>query len=237
MAGEARDGKRWFPLESNPEVMTTYSISLGMSPAFQWTDVLSTDDWALEMVPQPVKAVVMLFPIKDVSEAHREQEAERIEAEGQEVTPSLYYKKQRVGNACGTVGIMHSLLNNLEECTLEDSYLRRFYAQTIDMSPEERAVFLEGDAEVDEMHVEAAQQGQSEQIAMDERVDTHFVAFVEMDGGLYELDGRKRFPVRHGDSCPETLLRDATNVVKEFMARDPEELRFTMTALVAAGEG
>ena len=28
-------------------------------------DVLSTEDWALEMVPRPVIAVLMLFPIKE----------------------------------------------------------------------------------------------------------------------------------------------------------------------------
>jgi hypothetical protein len=32
---------------------------------FRFHDVLSTEEWALEMIPQPAIAVVMLFPIKD----------------------------------------------------------------------------------------------------------------------------------------------------------------------------
>lgn len=32
---------------------------------YSFVDVLSTDDWALDMVPKPVLAVLMLFPIKD----------------------------------------------------------------------------------------------------------------------------------------------------------------------------
>lgn len=55
-----------------------------------------------------------------------------------------------------------------------------------------------------------------------------------MDGTLYELDGRKSFPVKHGATTPETFVQDAAGVCKEFMARDPEELRFTVMALAAA---
>lgn len=53
------------------------------------------------------------------------------------------------------------------------------------------------DDEIEEVHEEAAQEGQSEQIAQGE-VDTHFVCFVEKEGHLYELDGRKSFPINHG---------------------------------------
>mmetsp|Transcript_15771 Transcript_15771/g.48091 ORF Transcript_15771/g.48091 Transcript_15771/m.48091 type:complete len:171 (-) Transcript_15771:1713-2225(-) len=144
--------KRWFPLESNPEVMTTYSRRLGLSEAWSWHDVLSVDDWALEMVPGPVKAVVMLFPIKEATETHRREEKERIEAAGgQEVAPALYYMKQTVGNACGTVGIMHALLNNIEDCTTPDSYIRRYQGATETLDADARASHLERDDDLDDM--------------------------------------------------------------------------------------
>lgn len=47
------------------------------------------------------------------------------------------------------------------------------------------------------------------------------------------LDGRKPYPINHGASSKDTLLEDACRVVKEFMARDPEEVRFTIVALAA----
>lgn len=47
----------------------------------------------------------------------------------------------------------------------------------------------------------------------------------EVDGVLYELDGRKEGPVPHGPTSPGTLLQDACSVVKKFMDRDPGELR------------
>lgn len=46
-----------------------------------------------------------------------------------------------------------------------------------------------------------------------------------MDGVLYELDGRKEGPVPHGSTSSATLLQDACAVVKQFMDRDPGELR------------
>jgi len=42
-------------------------------------------------------------------------------------------------------------------------------------------------------------------------------------------------PINHGSTTAETLLNDAARICKEYMARDPEEVRFTVVAL-AAGE-
>ena len=72
---------------------------------------------------------------------------------------------------------------------------------------------------------------QSAQIPHDQEVLTHFICFTEVNGNLYELDGRKKSAINHGPSSSETLLNDACNVIKQFMQRDPEEMRFTILAL------
>ena len=57
--------KRWFPLESNPDVMNAYVKKMGFPTSqFSFCDVLSTEEWALGMVSTPIVAVLMLFPIK-----------------------------------------------------------------------------------------------------------------------------------------------------------------------------
>lgn len=56
---------------------------------------------------------------------------------------------------------------------------------------------------------------------------------MNVDGTLYELDGRKTFPIKHGVTSDESFVQDAARVCKEFMDRDPEELRFTVMALAA----
>lgn len=54
-----------------------------MPSSLAFHDLLGTDEMLLGMIPQPVQAVVMLFPIKDVSEKHCEVENKRIETDGQ----------------------------------------------------------------------------------------------------------------------------------------------------------
>ena len=68
--------KKWFPLESNDSVMNKYIEGMGVDTSkVQFNEVLSMEDWALDMVPQPVHGVVMLYPIKDVQEEYRKQQA------------------------------------------------------------------------------------------------------------------------------------------------------------------
>ena len=62
----------------------------------------------------------------------------------------------------------------------------------------------------------------------------HFIAFVAVDGDLYELDGRKAGPVNHGSCSPDEVLQKSVAVVKEFMARNPDDVRFNMVALTPA---
>lgn len=55
---------------------------------------------------------------------------------------------------------------------------------------------------------------------------------MEKEGHLYELDGRKDFPINHGKTSKETLLIDTCNVIRQvFLERDPGEIRFTVLAL------
>lgn len=45
-------------------------------------------------------------------EEFKAQEEEKINADGQEVSENLYFMKQCVGNACGTVALIHAIANN-----------------------------------------------------------------------------------------------------------------------------
>lgn len=115
--------------------------NLGLDTSkYSFQDVLSTEDWALEMVPTPVLGVLMVYPIKDSSEAYRVEEQQRIEHDGQYVSPNVYYMKQTVGNACGTVGLLHCIGNVRSKLPIaEGSYLDRFYQRTNQYTPDEIA--------------------------------------------------------------------------------------------------
>ncbi len=78
------------PLESNPEVINTYIADLGFDTTkYKLTDVLGTEDWALDMVPKPAVAVIFLFPICDKQEQFKKEEDEKIKASGAKVNDKV----------------------------------------------------------------------------------------------------------------------------------------------------
>lgn len=229
--------QRWFPLESNPDLINDYIRKLGFQTDLgqqQFVDVLSTDDWALDMVPQPVHAVILLYPLTPVQLEHKDTDIETD-------TNKVWFIRQRIGNACGTIGLLHALLNTplLPVMVKPDSWLANFATSTANKSPVERAELLEADSTIANLHDQATSSStnQTGRGSIEDRVETHFIALVHINGILYELDGRKEGPVKHGTTSPETLLHDACRVIKTtFMARDPKELRFSILALGPGGE-
>ena len=215
-ATEESDGAgRWFPLESNPPLLNAYTSKLGFDTSrYQFVDVFSTEDWALEMVPQPVAAVIMLYPISEAQEAHRATEKVEVVPK-QSVSQNVWYTAQRIGNACGTIGILHALANlqgDVKTCVGKDSWLDRFFsACPRSLSPSEKAAVLEQDKEIATMHDDATsdESNQTGRGNLEEDVNTHFVALVNVDGELYELDGRKTSPIHHGSTKESTFLKDA----------------------------
>ena len=76
-------------------------------------------------------------------------------------------------------------------------------------------------------------EGQTSAPGREESVDYHFVAFVKSNDQLYELDGRKSGPIPLGACTKDTFLKQAAAACKEYMARDPENINFTVLALTA----
>jgi len=104
------------------------------------------------------------------------------------------------------------------------------------MTPGQRAQALEEDDDIEEKHQTVASDPDAKSDVNNEFNDNlHFNCFVCVDNVLYELDGRKKRPINHGHSSPSTLLQDAVKVVKQFISRDPKEVRWNLTALAAKG--
>ena len=53
----------------------------------------------------------------------------------------------------------------------------------------------------------AAQEGDTAPPALEDVVDLHFVALVNKNNRLVELDGRKSFPIDHGKTTDNTILQ------------------------------
>lgn len=223
---ESPSAKRWLPLEANPDVMNQFLWGLGLpEEEAECCDVYGLDEDLLEMVPKPVLAVLFLYPITTESEAERVKE----DSIKKDCSNKVYFMKQTVGNACGTIGLLHAVGNITSEIRLsEGSFLERFFKSTANLDALERAAFLENDGEMEVAHFVAATAGDTE---ASENVDTHFICFACVDGALYELDGRKSGPVCHGISSPSTLLQDAAKVINQMMQRNPDSMNFNVMAI------
>ncbi|XP_066586715.1 ubiquitin carboxyl-terminal hydrolase isozyme L3 [Prorops nasuta] len=224
------------PLESNPEVMTAFLHKLGVPKKWGITDVYGLDPDLLAVVPRPVLAVILLYPLRNEYEGIKSIDNNATKDIVKEEIDGVYYLKQYVPNACGTIALLHSVANNTDVIHLENDVLKKFLEETQKKNPDERGNHFMNAQGLLDTHKESALEGQTEVPSEDTPVNYHFVAFVHKNGILYELDGRKDGPIKHGLTTPDTLLEDAARVCKEFMNRDPEEMGFTVVALTALNE-
>ncbi|CAM9001584.1 unnamed protein product [Rhodiola kirilowii] len=223
---ESASAKKWLPLEANPDVMNQFLWNLGVpADEVECCDVYGLDEELLEMVPKPVLAVLFLYPLT----AKSEEEGIQQDNTKKVCSEKVYFLRQTVGNACGTIGLLHAVGNITSEIKLvADSFLDRFYKSTANMNPMERALFLENDREMEVAHSVAATAGDTD---ASEDVNTHFICFVCVDGELYELDGRKSDPISHGSSSPTTLLKDAAKVIQGVIQKNPDSVNFNVIAV------
>ncbi|EST07850.1 Peptidase C12, ubiquitin carboxyl-terminal hydrolase [Kalmanozyma brasiliensis GHG001] len=229
---------KWVPLESNPELFTSWCSSMGLDTSkYAFHDIYGTDPDLLAMVPQPVAAVLLLFPITPSMEALRQQENEA--ASPAAAGSDILWFKQTIGNACGTIGLLHALANSTATSSIKpDSPLDTLFkkARTTD-DADERADILVNSKELQTAHETTASQGQSQAPEDLDNVLLHFVCFVRsQDGELVELDGSggRKGPLRRGKKVEsqEDLLPVAVEFVKDnYMALNPEEVNFNLIAL------
>lgn len=167
---------------------------------------------------------MLLFPLTQQHESFRQQQADKV-AGGSEV----YFIKQTVVNSCGTIALLHAVANNKNKLTFDsDSTLKKFLDETANMSADDRAKHLEKNQAITDAHNEVAVQGQCRPEA--DKVNFHFIAFANVNGQLYEFDGRMDGAVNHGATNDESFVKDAASVCREFMEREQGEVRFSAVA-------
>ncbi|CAG0894346.1 unnamed protein product [Cyprideis torosa] len=222
----AGDGFTWVPLESNPDVLNEFMGKLGVSKEWKVHDVLGLDDELLAMLPKEIAGMILLFPLTS-SAGQRlggDTEAEYKEAEG------VFFMKQTIQNACGTIALLHVIGNNRDKIQLSPgSPLAEFFNKTSGQSSEECGKVLESTGTISEAHAASASEGQT--AVPTEPVIHHFISFVNNDGNLYELDGRKMGPIPHCPTSKETFVKDAAKVCQKIIATDPNEQRFSVIAI------
>jgi len=229
-----KEGNRWIPLESDPDIMNDWAKQLGLqTDTYSFQDVYGLDPELLALVPKPVNAILLLFPnVQAVEDARSTDEAKRTAAN---IDPGVVFIKQTISNACGTIALLHALANAPDVTVNPTSPLQEFLLLCKDRTPEERAELLENTDLFARMHKAAAEAGRSV-ITPDLETDLHFICFVQTMSHsdpsgkrLLELDGRRASPVDCGPSSD--ILADVAKVAQEKYLNSTNSLQFSMTAL------
>lgn len=213
---------RWVPLESNPELYSSWSSSMGLDTSkYAFVDIYGLDDDLLAMVPQPVEAVLLLFPVTKEYEQKRKEEDSRMESfVGPEKQGDMIWFKQTIGNACGTIGLLHSIANSSARDTLaESSPFATLLKEALPLNAIDRAAYLQTSKSLAQAHTSAAIGGQTAAPPAEDSSEHHFVSFVRNPKSqtLVELDGRRKGPKDRGVKVPsqEDLLKVATQWIAD----------------------
>lgn len=89
----------------------------------------------------------------------------------------------------------------------KDGALSKFMNQTSGLTPLEIGEALIQADDIEAIHKEVAQAGQTSAPRPDDDVEPHFIALVHKGGHLYELDGCRTSPINHGVTNADAFLK------------------------------
>ncbi|KAF1914517.1 hypothetical protein BDU57DRAFT_296692 [Ampelomyces quisqualis] len=230
-------------LENNPEVMNSLARSLGLDDSLSFFDIYSlTDPDLLAFIPRPVYALLVIIPLTPTwNEARQAEDKDKSEYEGKSEQEPVIWFKQTIGNACGSIGLVHSILNSeASDYIRPGSVLDKVREAALPKSMWERAKVLEDSEEFEQAHADAAILGDTTAPTpqSDEHTGQHFVAFVKAkDGHLWELEGARKGPLDRGalkideDVLSPSALEKGLGRLMRVESERGGDLRFSAIAL------
>ena len=183
-----QENVKWPALESDPTIFTNYFHTIGVDKSVFFKELLTLDYKEFMFFEGPILGVILIFQ-QDINKTTFD-DTQYVD------TKSLpFYMKQtpKLDHACGLIAALHILGNSQHLVFDEGSLLQTFFSEGKEVSHEERAKKLEETKKFNDLHKNFAGKGQSS--VPKEGVNNHYVAFINYEGNVYELDGCKKSPV------------------------------------------
>jgi len=219
--------------------MNKLASELGASSKLEFHDVWSLDDpQLLSLIPRPALALLVIIPRTPAWVEDRQTESRtQQDYDGCGPGEPVIWFKQTIGNACGSIGALHCLMNGpVADLIPPNSTLERLRDAAIPLKREERAAMLHNDAEFDAAHQACIYDGDTLPIDA-HHMGQHFVAFVIAHGHLWELEGCRKGPIDRGavedgeDVLSPRVLKLGFQRVIELEKGASIDLRFSCLAL------
>ncbi|KAJ4360301.1 uncharacterized protein N0V89_000862 [Didymosphaeria variabile] len=230
-------------LENNPQVMNHFAYALGLDKSLSFYDIYSLDDPdLLAFIPRPALALLVIIPLTPTwNEARTAEDRDKPEYAGKGEEEPVIWFTQTIGNACGSIGLTHALLNSDASKRIHPgSALDRIRKEALPKAMAERAKVLEESSAFEKAHAEAVKLGDTEAPtpASDKHTGQHFVTFVKgKDGHLWELEGSRKGPLDRGalekdeDVLSPAALEKGLGRLMKIEAEKGGDLRFSAIAL------
>eukprot|EP01024_Parvocaulis_polyphysoides_P031077 TRINITY_DN28174_c0_g1_i1.p1 TRINITY_DN28174_c0_g1~~TRINITY_DN28174_c0_g1_i1.p1 ORF type:complete len:327 (-),score=55.13 TRINITY_DN28174_c0_g1_i1:186-1115(-) len=218
----------WTTIESDPGVFTELIEQMGVK-GVQVEELISLDAQELQAL-NPVYGLIFLFKWK---------QGEKTNPHGKlAINPphNLFFANQVVPNACATQAVL-SVLMNRPEIEIGEK-LREFRDFVADFTPEIKGATLTNSETIRKAHNSFAR---PEPLIPDERQSSgtedayHFVAFVPVEGRLYELDGLQQAPIDLGECNSDNWLPLVCTVIQEkiqMRLEQANEHTFNLMAII-----
>ncbi|KHO00938.1 ubiquitin carboxyl-terminal hydrolase 2 [Metarhizium album ARSEF 1941] len=221
----------WNTIESDAGVFTSLVEGLGVKNV-QFEELLTLD--ASELVAlQPVYGVIFLFKYPTdgpyaAPDGPLDGSFDHAAAEG------VFFAAQTIQNACATQALLSVLMNKTEQVDV-GPHMRGFREFTMALPPEFRGEALSNSDLIREVHNGFARSSpfaDETQRAGEAEDAFHFVAYTDVDGTLYELDGLQAAPISHGPCTPDSFPASVVEVLRRRVARyEDTEIRFNLLAM------
>ncbi|OXG98332.1 ubiquitin carboxyl-terminal hydrolase L5, partial [Cryptococcus neoformans A1-35-8] len=230
----ADDPSGWSLTESDPQVFSQLLNDLGVK-GLQVDDLYSLDTETLATL-KPIHALIFLF--KYVSS----EEEKGGETQGVEVDPlssGVWFANQVINNSCGTLAALNAVMNIPTESS-------PYAGESIELGEElgNLREFGAGMESLEQVHAGPKQAiaDFSSPFSMDpsafperEKEDAyHFVAYLPVNGILYELDGLRRSPLMHAPVEDDWLDTARETIENRIATYPPGSLMFNLLAVRSA---
>lgn len=226
MANSAGD---WCLIESDPGVFTELIRGFGVEGA-QVEELWSFSQDNFEHL-KPIHGLIFLF--KWIP-GHDET--------GQVITDSsasnIFFAKQVINNACATQAILSVLLNCNHPDIKLGKTLTEFKEFTAAFDAPMKGLALSNSDNVREVHNSFAKQQMFEldqKLAQKDEDIYHFIAYVPINGRLYELDGLKEGPIDRGEIPTDVhWVEFSQPVIESRINKYAEgEIHFNLMAIIS----
>ena len=235
----------WCTIESDPGVFTELLEKLGvqdveLKEVYTLDELTSTDNNEAQV---PVYGLIFLFQwMADVQQQHA---ATKEPLEESAIPPDLFFAEQVTTNACATQAVLSVLLNSAPCRDKLGPVLTEFHSFTSTFPPNLRGVAISSSDEIKTIHnsfarPEALWEDPGARVAPPGQGEAfHFVAYVPVNGVVYELDGLQKGPIVVGavdDDHDETAdtnawLSVAATALQERM--QAAHIKFNLMAVTA----